>query len=135
MSSQMVVGAWNQFIMTSQIKRPENESEYQQLLELTDDLTERYTLSDPKICGLVDLLFSYISDWENHHQPSINAQPNEVLEELMLEQNLTQTALANALSISQGVLSRVLSGEREISKTLALKLAAYFRVSIELFLV
>ncbi len=135
MSSQMVVGAWNQFIVTSQIKRPENESEYQQLLELTDDLTERYTLSDPKICGLVDLLFSYISDWENHQQAPINAQPNEVLEELMLEQNLTQTALANALSISQGLLSRVLSSEREVSKTLALRLAAYFRVSVELFLV
>ena len=60
------------------------------------------------------------------------AEPREVLRYLMKEHGLRQTDLADISS--QGTISDILIGRREISKALARKLATRFHVSAGVFL-
>ncbi len=60
--------------------------------------------------------------------------PAESLAYLMEANDLTQTQLAEAIEADQGNLSAFLAGKRGLSKNLAIKLASYFQVSVELFL-
>ncbi len=52
----------------------------------------------------------------------------------MQERGVTQYRLAKDGVVSQGTLNAILKGRRGISKAVAKKLAAYFGVSVELFI-
>ena len=84
------------------------------------------------LAGLVEALGELIQTYEKRQAPMPEAEPREVLRYLMAEHGLRQTDLAGI--VSQGTISDILSGRREISKALAKKLAARFRVSAAAFL-
>jgi antitoxin component HigA of HigAB toxin-antitoxin module len=60
--------------------------------------------------------------------------PAESLAYLIEENELTQTQLAEEIGVDQGNLSAFLSGRRGLSKSLAMKLANRFKVSVTQFL-
>lgn len=84
------------------------------------------------LAGLLDMLGGYIADYDEEHHRTEAPAPHETLNFLMQQQGLKQTDLADL--VDQGTLSKILRGNRAISKNLVKALAARFRVSIETFL-
>ena len=84
------------------------------------------------LAGLVETLGELIQSYEKRQAPMAEAKPREVLRYLMAEHGLKQTDLAGIAS--QGTISDILCGRRDISKALAKKLAARFHLSAGAFL-
>ncbi len=84
------------------------------------------------LAGLVEALGELIQTYEKRQASMAEAEPREVLRYLIEEHGLRQTDLAGIAS--QGTISDILCGRREISKALAKKLAARFQVSAAVFL-
>ena len=83
------------------------------------------------LAGLVEALGELIQAYEKRQAPMPEAEPREVLRYLIAERGLRQTDLAGIAS--QGTISDILCGRREISKSLAKKLAAKFHLSAGVF--
>jgi HTH-type transcriptional regulator / antitoxin HigA len=121
------------------IRQPQNELEYEQLLELLDDITETLaaraeTVEGSSLQDLFDLTSAYALEWEVVNEEPIDATPREVLRQLLKENNLSLKQLEREGIAKQPLLSAILSGQREISKALAIKLAARFHTSVDLFI-
>ena len=133
-----VFKAWQSFqSRAGNITRPKTEAEYEALLDLTDELTNRFDVSQEPWNSLFGLLATYMHEWELEHQPELKnpeGTPQQMLAFLMEQQAISQYQLAKEGLLSQGTLSQILSGERGISKALAKKLAERFKVSPALFL-
>ncbi len=84
------------------------------------------------LAGLVEALGELIHAYEKRQAPMAEAEPREVLRYLMAEHGLRQTDLAGIAS--QGTISDILGGRREISRALAKKLAVQFHLSAGAFL-
>ena len=111
----------------------ETDEEYQRLLARLSDLdVSRHSLSAEEE-ALAELLARLISDYEDRRFPIPQAPPHQVLQFLMEQPGLRQADLAPIVG-SRSQVSDILSGKRGISKAAAKKLAAFFRVSAELFL-
>ena|GEM_PF-649775 len=135
---QNIVSAWEAFhAATGGIKRPATEEEYTALHALAEDLTSRYNCNEEPYASLFDLIATYMHEWELEFEPELknpDVPPHRVLAFLMEQQGVSQYQLAKEGIVDQGNLSKILKGEREISKELAKKLVARFKVSAELFL-
>jgi HTH-type transcriptional regulator / antitoxin HigA len=121
------------------IKRPQNELEYEQLLELLDDITEILATRSELVEGsslqtLFDLTSAYALEWETANEEPIDATPREVLRQLLEENDLSLKQLEREGVAKQPLLSAILSGQREISKALAIKLANRFHTKMDLFI-
>lgn len=110
-------------------KRTEYEAAVEHLNQLLDagGANQAHPLA-----GLVEALGELIQTYEKRQTPMADAEPRQVLRYLMEEHGLKQTDLAG--TASQGMISDVLSGRREISKALAKKLAARFHVAAAVFI-
>ena len=97
------------------------------LLEQIGD-NEEHPLGD-----LLDVISTLIAQYEDASQPEIKAEPREVLKLLMEQSGLTQSDLRNEVG-TQGVVSEILAGHREINARQARALAERFRVSPAIFL-
>jgi HTH-type transcriptional regulator/antitoxin HigA len=84
------------------------------------------------LSGLVEALGEMIHAYEKRQKPAPEAESREVLRYLMTERGLKQGDLADIAS--QGAISDILSGRRDISKAMAKKLAARFQVEPAAFL-
>ncbi len=119
------------------LSRPNTEEEYGQIISLMHHLSDNYsTISEP-YAALFDYLVTLARDWEVTNEPDLknpDVAPNKVLAYLMEEHGVSQYQLAKEGIVDQGNLSRILVGERSISKNLAKKLAARFHVSAEVFI-
>jgi HTH-type transcriptional regulator / antitoxin HigA len=82
---------------------------------------------------LAELLTVLIDEYEGRRYPIAKAGPRQTLQHLMEARNLSQKDLWKIFG-SKGITSEVFHGKRSISKAQAKKLAAYFRVSVELFI-
>jgi HTH-type transcriptional regulator / antitoxin HigA len=112
---------------------PQSEADYLHLIGLMQDLTDQYNPDDPRVMALFDVLARYIGDWEAR-DGFPEGTGLDVLRHLMEQHAVTQSDLERLGIASQGQISNVLSGRREISKRLAQKLAAHFRVAVQSFL-
>src|ERR1700686_3364690 len=95
-------------------------------------LHEREDLSAEE-SELAELLTVLIDEYEERRYPIRKASPQQTLQHLMEARKLTQKDLWKLFG-SKGVASEVFHGKRSISKTQAKKLAAFFHVSVELFI-
>lgn len=107
----------------------------QELARLTGELSRLDEREDPtqeeqELAGLLTLL---IEEYEERRYPIRKASPRQTLHHLMEARNLTQKDLWKIFG-SKGITSEVFHGKRSISKVQAKKLAAFFRVSAELFI-
>ena len=88
----------------------------------------------PEETRLLDLLVTLIEDFEEKAYPiSDKSNPPLALRELMREHKLKQTDMLDIFG-SQGVVSQVLNGKREISKAQARRLSERFRLPIDIFI-
>lgn len=109
------------------------EVENNRMLALVEQLMAKGDGLTPEEGELVKLLGKLIADFEEKFYHLEDAQPHEVLRELMDARGLKQTDLAQLFG-SKGRASEVINGKRAISKTQAKALAEVFHVSAELFI-
>lgn len=100
------------------------------LLERLDFAKRRLTAEQRTIQKLLAQLIQNYDD-TRHALPKV--APREALAILMEQQGLRQTDLVSLVG-SRGSVSDILSGRRGVSKAVAVRLAAHFRVSVDLFL-
>ena len=108
------------------------EKENRRMTELLLELDEREALS-PEEEQLAEMLTILIEDFEAKHYPLPPVSPHEALKALMEERGLRHSDIWPVLG-NKGVASEILNGKRSISKAQAKKLAAFFRVPVELFI-
>lgn len=88
----------------------------------------------PEESRLFELLVTLIEDFESKEYPiAEHGSPSEALRYLMDEHGLKQTDLLDVFG-SQGVVSQVLNGKREISKSQAKRLADRFHLTADIFI-
>ncbi|GAA3999086.1 hypothetical protein GCM10022631_07420 [Deinococcus rubellus] len=80
------------------------------------------------------LLRDRLAAYEARVHPIPTAPAHQVLAYLMDERDLRQVQLAEVLGITQGNVSRLLSGQTPFSVDAVRRLAGYFRVSPAVFL-
>jgi len=97
------------------------------LAEVGDN--ENHPLAD-----LLDVVGMLVSQYEDENTPGLqSAEPLDVLRFLMEQHNLKQSDLRKEIG-TQGVVSEILSGSREINARQAKALAKRFGVSPAVFL-
>lgn len=93
--------------------------------ELLDEVRDRET---HPLAGLLDVVGTFVRDYEERHVDLPQASPAAMLRFLMDQHDLRQTDLA-AIFGSQSNVSEVLNGKREINARQARALAKRFTVS------
>ena len=112
---------------------PHNEKDYKKLLNLLDSLidevgnNERHPLS-----SLMETIGSLIETYESQNIPKIVGNPIDTLNALMEEYGLKQADLPEIGS--QGVLSEILSGKRQLNARQIKLLSKRFKVSTAVFI-
>lgn len=64
---QNTLNQWQ--MLSQQLREPQNEAEYDQLLEFTDRLSSEYSTQREPMKGLFWLLTTYLNAWEQKHDP------------------------------------------------------------------
>jgi HTH-type transcriptional regulator / antitoxin HigA len=125
-------GRYAELLAETLPKRIETEEENERVLEVLaasfnrDDLTAEEE-------ALVGLLTALVEDFEAKHYELPRTAPDRALRLLMEERGVQQRDLLEIFG-SRGHASDVVSGKRGLSKGLAKRLGAYFRVPADLFL-
>lgn len=111
---------------------PRNETEYKKLLNFIDELMEwsRHH-KDGRATSLLRLIASYVEAYENKHYPSNEVSSVEMLRFLMDEHGLGQNDLPEVGS--QSLVSKILSGERQLTLEHIRNLSKRFHVSPAVF--
>lgn len=109
------------------------EEENDRTLTVVEQLMAKGDRLTPEEGELLRLLGKLVADFEEEFYHLRDAEPHEVLQELMLARGLKQGDLAELLG-SKGRVSEVINGKRTISKAQAKALAEFFHVSAELFI-
>src|SRR5260221_10602474 len=92
-----------------------NRSDYAAAVERLNQLLDAGGADESnELAGLVDALGQMIHSYEQRRYASPEGAPRDVLRLLMDEHGLNQTDLADVAS--QGTISDILAGKREISK-------------------
>lgn len=87
----------------------------------------------PEEKRLAELLIKLVEDYDHLHHPAPDIPPHKMVAYLMEQRGLKQVDLIPLIGSSAQV-SDLVTGKRSISKTQAKKLAAFFRVSTDLFI-
>ena len=110
-----------------------DEREYDLAVERLDSLLDEIGTDERHpLYGLLDTLGTLIEAYEQEHHPIRETSGPEVLRFLMEEHGLTQADLSEVGS--PGLLSEVLSGERELTVRQVRALATRFHVSPAVFI-
>jgi HTH-type transcriptional regulator / antitoxin HigA len=118
------------------ITRPSNRAEYERMLKLIECITDSVDdLERHPYTALLDLAMTYANDWEDANEPlPDSSNPRDALEFWMDQQQVSQKDLERAGVADQPTISKILKGERAISKTVAKRLGQHFGVSTLEFL-
>ena len=113
----------------------ETEEENEKALRVIDRLMSKdEDALSPEEDRLLDLLALLVEDFEKRTYPmGDKSNPQVALRELMREHGLKQTDMLDIFG-SQGTVSQVLNGKREISKAQARRLAERFRLPMDIFI-
>lgn len=112
---------------------PHTDRQYKKLVKILDELIDEVGNDEKhQLAPLLETIGNLIEEYENDHFIQPNSEPVEVLKFLMQENNLTQKDM-NILG-SQGVVSEILNGKRELNVRQIKALAGKFKVSPSVFL-
>lgn len=115
------------------VKRPTNKKEFDKLVAQLDELLE--TVGDDenhRLMGLVDILSHLIAEYEDEHYENFSGKGVDALKYLMESHHLQQADLAEVAS--QGVISEILNGKRELNLRQIKLLAKRFNVEPATFI-
>jgi len=105
-----------------------NEREYNAAVKRVNELLDEIGTNEKHpLYGLLDTLGTLIHAYEEEHIPIPEATSTEILRFLMEERGLTQSDFPEVGS--QGVVSEILNGKRELNVRQIRALASKFRVS------
>jgi HTH-type transcriptional regulator/antitoxin HigA len=111
-----------------------SDREYKRLVGVVERLMDKEESTLTREEGqLLKLLTLLIESYEDEQFPMPQTNPAKMVRTCLDEANLPQGALVEVLG-SRSRVSEILSGKRSISKEQAKRLAAFFRVPVELFL-
>lgn len=112
---------------------PHTASQYKKLVHVLDELIDEVG-DDEKhpLAPLLETVGNLIEEYETDHFIQFGADPIDVLKYFMEEKNLTQKDLS--ILGSQGVVSEILNGKRELNVRQIKALAEMFRVSPAVFI-
>ena len=130
---QTLEATWAAFDRLAHLRPIRNEAEYDRMVTLMNQLLD--TVGDNSshpLAGLLDLVGDLVGDYDQEHFAIAASEPREVLRTLMAAKGLSQSDLAGI--VPQSNLSAILAGKRNISTSLAVKLAGYFKVNLALFI-
>jgi antitoxin component HigA of HigAB toxin-antitoxin module len=122
------------------LRRIKSDKDRRMASEIFSELGMKDKLS-PEENDYFEVLELLIMDYEAK-SPNIQAflaeskaiPPQRILKSILEENNMSQSQLAREVGCHQEHISAFLTGQRGLSKINALKLAQYFKVSVELFL-
>ena len=112
-----------------------NERDYERMQALMDELLNVVgDDEDHPLADLLDVVGMLVAQYEDENTPGLrsDAKPVDVLKFLMEQHGLTQSDLREVGT--QGVVSEILSGDRQINARQAKALAKRFGVSPAVFL-
>jgi HTH-type transcriptional regulator/antitoxin HigA len=109
-----------------------NEADYHKARKALDELVDEVGSDEhhPR-ANMMDTLATLVHAWEQDHHPIPKASPRKILSYLMEENGLKQQDLKEVGS--QGIVSEILSGKRELNLRQIRKLARRFNVSPAVF--
>lgn len=112
---------------------PTNEEEYEELVGLLDEITDivRDDEAHP-LAKTMDVIGVLIAEYEYEHFPELEGHPISVLKYFMEEQELKQSDLSELGS--QGVVSEILNGRRELNLRQVKALSKRFNVPAAIFI-
>jgi HTH-type transcriptional regulator/antitoxin HigA len=116
------------------VRAIENEAEYDHIVAAVEHLMDKgEDRLSPEESALLETMAILIQAYDDRHHPLPPLAPNEMLAYLMETSGRTAKDLLPVLG-TRGRVSEVLSGKRSISKEQAKKLAAVFKVAVDLFI-
>lgn len=124
--------AWEQFRSATDIGPIRDEAHYAHMTQLLEALLEETGSNEQHpLMGLVDIVGDLIEDYEKAHHPTPQATGLEALKFLMQQHGLKQSDLPEVGS--QGVVSEILAGKRELNVRQVKALSEKFGVSAATF--
>ena len=131
LNTTKLMRTWAKHADDLNITRPSNRAEHEALLGLIDTITDSVEdLERNPYSALLDLAMQYASDWEDLNEPlPASISPRDALEFWMDQRGVSQKELERAGVADQPTLSKILAGDRGISKRVARRLGDYFQVS------
>lgn len=130
---QAILRAWLPFKQTLGVTAVRTDTDYQQALATLEVLLEAVGDDEAHpLAEVLDYLADQVKSYEDSHCSIPEAEPRAVLRFLMEQHGLKQTDLADCAPQSR--ISEILNGQRTVSKALAKRLAARFKVPMEFFL-
>ena len=112
---------------------PHNEKDYNKLVNLLDNLIDEVGNNENHpLTSLMETIGSLIETYESHYINEIEGNPIDALNALMQEHGLKQLDLYEIGS--QGVVSEILSGKRQLNVRQIKILSKRFKVSPAVFI-
>lgn len=117
------------------IHEPQNTDDYEKLSSLLDNLLDVVGEDEShELMGLIDVISHMISIYDDEHYPFLEEGTGiDALKFLMEQHDLNQNDLKNEIG-SQGVVSEILNGKRQLNVTQIRKLSERFKVSPATFI-
>ena len=112
---------------------PHNQKEYKRLVHILDGLIDEVGENESHpLASLMETLGSLIESYEAQNIPEIQGSPSDALKALMEEHDLKQSDFPEIGS--QGVISEILSGKRQLNVRQIKLLSNRFNVSPAVFM-
>jgi HTH-type transcriptional regulator/antitoxin HigA len=112
---------------------PHNEKDYNKLVNLLDSLIDEVGNNENHpLTSLMETIGSLIETYESQYISEIDGNPIDALNALMEEHDLKQSDLSEIGS--QGVVSEILSGKRQLNVRQIKMLSKRFKVSPAVFI-
>ena len=117
------------------IHEPQNTDDYEKLSSLLDNLLDVVGEDEShELMGLIDVISHMISIYDDEHYQFLEEGTGiDALKFLMEQHALNQNDLKNEIG-SQGVVSEILNGKRQLNVTQIRKLSDRFKVSPATFI-
>lgn len=129
-----IVAAWRELQSQASIGVIQSKADYSAMVDLLDSLIDRIGDDEKhELAGLIEVVGVLVQQYEEEESDLPDAAPRDVLKFLMEAHGLKQSDLKSELG-SQGVVSEILNGKREINARQAKALAERFKISPSAFL-
>ncbi|SPD72881.1 conserved hypothetical protein [uncultured Desulfobacterium sp.] len=112
---------------------PHNEKDYSRLVSFLDSLIDEVGNNESHpLASLMETLGSLIETYEDQNIPEIEGNPIDTLKTLMDDHGINQSNLSEIGS--QGIVSEILSGKRQLNVRQIKLLSKRFKVSPAVFI-
>ena len=130
---QHLLPAWEQFRAATDISPIRDEGHYARMTKILESLLDEVGSDESHpIMGLIDIVGDLVDDYEQQFHPLPQTNGVDALRFLMAQHDLKQTELHEIGS--QGVVSEILTGKRELNLRQVRALSERFGVSADTFL-